>query len=311
MAKVSKKVLGRRRRLAALALLVLLIFLITAITRCSRSLFRPVDEQETNSADSSIASSSALDADAEAEVTAASTAQLAETDTTAATTTTSSEPVYTMPQAELVDAIELDVCAILQNPELPTGCEITSLTMALNYAGFDVDKLTMADDYLICADAYTATFGEAFIGSPYDASSWGCFAPVIKNTANAYLEDQGSDMTALDVTGSDFDTLLSCVAAGTPVMIWVTIGLTSNVEEKYYWTTDEGKDAVFLSNEHCVLLCGYDLSRSTVTCADPLKGLVAYDLATVQDRFETMYSQAVVLVSPTNPSDETTAEAAE
>lgn len=32
----------------------------------------------------------------------------------------------------------------LQTPELPTGCEITALTMVLNYYGFSVDKTTMA-----------------------------------------------------------------------------------------------------------------------------------------------------------------------
>lgn len=35
-----------------------------------------------------------------------------------------------------------------QYPELPTGCEITSLTSVLNYYGYDVDKEVMADDYL-------------------------------------------------------------------------------------------------------------------------------------------------------------------
>lgn len=37
---------------------------------------------------------------------------------------------------------------ILQLPELPTGCEITSMTMALNYYGLNADKVTMATKYL-------------------------------------------------------------------------------------------------------------------------------------------------------------------
>ena len=37
----------------------------------------------------------------------------------------------------------LDVDVIYQRPELPTGCEVTSLTALLQYLGFDVDKTTM------------------------------------------------------------------------------------------------------------------------------------------------------------------------
>ena len=44
--------------------------------------------------------------------------------------------------------IHLPVPLILQNPELPNGCEITSLCMLLRYLGFDADKCLLADNYL-------------------------------------------------------------------------------------------------------------------------------------------------------------------
>ena len=46
------------------------------------------------------------------------------------------------------EANHIDVPTILQYPELPNGCEITSLTAVLNYFGIDVHKTEMADDYL-------------------------------------------------------------------------------------------------------------------------------------------------------------------
>lgn len=86
-------------------------------------------------------------------------------------------------------------------------------------------------------------------------------------------------------------------ASGTPVITWVTINLTSHVEERYYWTTPNGEDAVFLINEHCVLLCGYDLNANTVTVCDPLEGKVDYDLDKFEDRYSLVYQQAVVTVT--------------
>ena len=82
--------------------------------------------------------------------------------------------VPTEPAVLTASQVELDAQPVLQNPELPTGCEVTTLTAALNYLGYPVDKLTMADQYLTRAEPYQATFGEAFIGSPHDANAWGC-----------------------------------------------------------------------------------------------------------------------------------------
>lgn len=43
---------------------------------------------------------------------------------------------------------QLNVDCILQNPELPTGCEVTALAIVLNYYGYGVDKCDLSDYYL-------------------------------------------------------------------------------------------------------------------------------------------------------------------
>ena len=48
----------------------------------------------------------------------------------------------------LPDTVQLNVENILQNPELPNGCEITSAAIVLNYLGFDIDKVTLAENCL-------------------------------------------------------------------------------------------------------------------------------------------------------------------
>lgn len=40
----------------------------------------------------------------------------------------------TEPASLPADQVQLDAQPVLQNPELPTGCEVTTLTAALNYA---------------------------------------------------------------------------------------------------------------------------------------------------------------------------------
>ena len=84
--------------------------------------------------------------------------------------------------------VHLGVKFLAQNPELPTGCEITSMTTVLNYYGFNVDKLTMATKYLEKAEA-PANFWKVFLGDPTKKTGFGCYATPIANAANKYLKD--------------------------------------------------------------------------------------------------------------------------
>ena len=53
--------------------------------------------------------------------------------------------------------IKLPVPQILQNPELPNGCEITSCCEVLRFLGFPADKCDLADNYLPQSKAWYGT----------------------------------------------------------------------------------------------------------------------------------------------------------
>ena len=89
--------------------------------------------------------------------------------------------------------VYLPVSQILQNPELPNGCEITSLCMLLRYRGFDADKCDLADRYLPRSEFWWGTDPDAaYMGNPHldDGSpqcGYYCFAGPIVAAAKAYL----------------------------------------------------------------------------------------------------------------------------
>ncbi len=122
---------------------------------------------------------------------------------------------------------------LLQSPELPTGCEITAMTMALRYAGLDADKVTMATEYLPCQPykLYTGADGKTygpdwnhyFIGDPTTEIGYVCGTGAILTAANRYLEDVGNPLRAKDRTGARPEELYALVSQDIPVVVWVTI----------------------------------------------------------------------------------------
>lgn len=204
---------------------------------------------------------------------------------------TEKEAVTEEPETAARRSNRLNVKCVLQNPELPTGCEITALTIVLNYLGYDVDKLTMADKYLDKGPVGDTSPYKAFVGNPRDEHSCGAFAPVIVNSARKYLAAQDSDMNVYNVTGADYDELVDYVDQGHPVLVWETMWM-AKPHEAAEWTVD-GEKITWLSHEHAMVLIGY--TEDTYIMADPLRGIYEYDKETVEDRYRRMGSQAIVI----------------
>ena len=236
------------------------------------------------------------------------------------TKVTTSRTVITSRQRKEYDSnsVYIDMANILQNPELPVGCEITALTILLNYYGFNAEKTDMAKNYLptswgnpktVDGKLYKDSFYDYFIGDPF-SRGYGCFSPAIERAASSYISSHGGGYTVKNISGCHPDTLYEYLIAGTPVLCWATDGM---IEPEYYETWYDnatGEQLDWYLNEHCFVLAGFNIANSTVTLNDPMKGIIDYNIDKFEVRFKQMHSQAIVLI-PEGSQEITTAAVTE
>lgn len=203
----------------------------------------------------------------------------------------SEEATTVVEEAELPDAHTLELDCIYQNPELPSGCEAVALTMVLNYYGFSLDKTDIADDYLIYSDD---NFVMGFKGNPYKTGGGGAYAPSMTNTANRFFIEQQSELRAINISGLELEELYPFIAGNTPVMVWSTIDLK---EPKPTGATYRYGDFEYrwVTNEHCVVLTGYDLTTNQLTIYDSLSGVVTCDIEDFKLIYDKMWKMAVIV----------------
>ena len=195
--------------------------------------------------------------------------------------------------------MQLQVEYIDQSGCAPTGCESVTAVMLLRYLGVDMDVDTFLDTYLDRRDfeirdgvLYGAHPAEYFVGDPRDPEAMGCYAPVLRKAIARCLPE---GYFAVDETGTGIDELVEryLLHEGTPVALWTTIDLKPHVEGPSWRLFDSGREFVWRSNEHCLLLIGED--GDDYICADPWEnhGIVRYDKALMRRRHLAQYMQAV------------------
>lgn len=193
-------------------------------------------------------------------------------------------------KTDLIESFPL----IYQEPELPTGCEITAMTMVLNYYGFAVDKTKMAAQYLPTEEAnfyygsdgllYGNDMENYFVGDPFSRNGYICGAGAIITAANTFLQDEGSSLRAQNLTGASTESVYKFVSEGTPVMVWGTIGMEERAETDG-WYRQDGKFMEWSVNDHGSVLIG--VSDDQVVIADPIMGIINVK----KQQFEKVFTQ--------------------
>ncbi|MBO9128366.1 C39 family peptidase [Bacillus sp. 165] len=156
---------------------------------------------------------------------------------------------------------------ILQNPELPRGCEVTSLAMLLSYMGVQTDKMELAnkiDKVPFETDSLNGNMHKGFVGDMYSMSQpgLGVYADPIYKLGLSYLPE------LINLTGCDTENIYTMIEEGAPV--WVIINdtfTTLPVDRFETWYTDEGPLHVTYA-QHSVLVTGY--TKKYVYINDPL-----------------------------------------
>jgi len=200
-----------------------------------------------------------------------------------------------------ITGVYLPVDVLMQNPELPNGCEITSLTAVLNSYGYEVSKTQMADAYLpklpfyrINERLYGANPYEAFAGDPAQTSGFFVYAPPIVEATNQYFYDVGGNKEAINISGSTREEIMEHLDKGRPVVTWVTLELTPP-RLNYSWYFD-GTEEEFIApiNLHAVVLNGYD--EENVYVMDPLKGQITRNIEAFFRSYIELGMHAVVVI---------------
>ena len=179
--------------------------------------------------------------------------------------------------------VQINVDPILQYPELPTGCEITCLTMLLNYHGYDIDKVDLVNNYMLYR---TADYPVGFGGSPFSTMGSLMWPPAMVDIANAFLLDNNDERKAQDKTGLTLDLLFNYLKEGIPIAIWVNESFSTYVDYDGNEVNYNGYLYRSYWGEHCIILKGYDLDKNIVYINNPQTGEETIDL----NLFEEVYT---------------------
>lgn len=162
---------------------------------------------------------------------------------------------------------KLDVPLENQMPDLPNGCEVTSLSMLMNYYGIKVNKNELAENiqhvnFFTDGGKYRGNPNQGFVGHMSIANAgWCVYNGPLYNVARKYTTH------IENITGSDFLSLLKLVSNGHPVLI-ITTTTFNRVNDMQTWDTNTGKVNVTPSSHACVIT-GYSKPKKVIYVNNP------------------------------------------
>lgn len=195
--------------------------------------------------------------------------------------------------------VKLEAPLIEQMPELPRGCEVTSLGMLLAYNNIEVDKMELAKKVRHNPSGYKKEGEKIYFGNPHNGfvgdmysfnkPGLGVYHKPIAELAKKYAKNK----TVVDFTGDNFDRIIHHLNLNRPV--WVIINswyneLPSSQFEK--WHTEDGPIDITY-RLHSVLVTGYD--EDYIYFNDPLNYHTKANKENFIKAWEQMGKQAITI----------------
>jgi uncharacterized protein YvpB len=196
---------------------------------------------------------------------------------------------------------------IKQYPELPAGCEVTSLAMLVNHYGIAKSKMDLAGEMKL--DPTPIVWGAngtiKYWGNPHTGfvgdvtrkrAGFGIYHTALFELLERHIP------TAVDLTGQSFDAIEQQVSDGIPVVVWTTIDFKPP-QRWVQWDTPIGPFRTTLA-EHAVLMVGYD--EHNIYVNDPRTGLANAKIDKIQfiETWEIMGKQALSYLNQKQKKEE-------
>ena len=183
---------------------------------------------------------------------------------------------------------------------LDRGCELISAIMVLHFYGCPVgvedfaaqvptSELMQTENGLVGEPP-----SDVFIGDPHAVDGLGCYSPVISTAMNQFLPRVGKHAQTL--SGVDFSLLVSqYLRRGTPVILWVTSNMAEPSTGPKWVIRKTGETFQWIGGEHCMVMIGCDRQYCYFRDPNGPNGTVTFDRTLVEQRYQLLGSQAVVV----------------
>jgi uncharacterized protein YvpB len=193
-------------------------------------------------------------------------------------------------------AKRMNIPVIAQRPELPSGCEVTALSMALSYHGVKVDKTVLAkkmpyDSTKLVrnSDGSIKIWGDpsvGFVGTPFGNGYTINPAP-LKKVLDQYRSG------GLALTGKSFSEIERYTLQGKPVLVWFTINHEMPVARQ--WKTPAGKTINAARPLHNIVITGTDANYVYFNDSESVKKDVRMSKAKFINIYNAMGKRALVV----------------